>query len=134
MSMRKLWLALKHRPHEVADTATMTKHIIAERSDGNGTPAGLRVSYAAMGVIFGGFNLSLALILGVAGFVRTADIRSIDLKIEKQSVEISGNKALMEAKIQEVRGEVEQNREERMAQLASIQTQLNRIEDKVNRR
>jgi hypothetical protein len=56
----------------------MTKHLITERSDGNGTPAGIRISWAAAGVI-------TAVILAIStlvGFIRTNDIRAIQSDIQ----------------------------------------------------
>ncbi len=57
----------------------MATHIRAERGDGNGTPPGVRLSYAAITVIL----TTLTLLVGLARAVRTADLSELNGRITR---------------------------------------------------
>jgi len=53
---------------------SVTRHIVSEKGDGNGTPPGIRISYAAISLILGVVLAAASLF----GFIRSADIKNLE--------------------------------------------------------
>jgi hypothetical protein len=100
----------------------MVTHAKIEKSDGNGFPGGVRLSWAALSALIG----TIGLVSAAVGVVRWADIRAIDLQVASASAKAAEVEARREADVRAVRGELDVLRVE-------IRNRLDRMEIKMDR-